>query len=110
MRHRSHHRNFESARSFNGGSCIKSRDVAGAARHESRFGTMCATHAKVHEIRTACSKTASCCFGGHDGLIVEQIDNPALDELCFRQWGRDPQYRFAFEEDVAFFHRIDVTS
>ena len=108
VRHRAGQRDAEQPPRFDGRGGIETCEIASARRQQARLGAMRAPQAEVCEPARSGGEPAARGLGRDHGLEVEQVDQPALDELRLGQRGDHPQDRFAREEHAALRHGVHV--
>ncbi len=69
---------------------------------------MCAPHAEVDERLAGCRQHAARGLRGDQRLKVQDVHEPALDELRFGQRRRHAQQAARRKEDRAFRERVDI--
>src|SRR5690606_24604399 len=109
MRHRAEYGNAVELAGGHRGCPSVSGDVAGPRRHETSLGSMGSPQAEVDELLAWRQQHMAGRLGCDQRLEMENIDQPAFDELSLRQWCDNAQNRLIGKEDRAFRHGVDIT-
>src|SRR6516165_11671364 len=102
MSHRSIGRNAKQLLGQNGRGPCKACDIAGAGSRQSGVGAMGAAQSEIDEQLVGCEQHHARCFGGDQGLKMQNVDEARLDKLCFRERSSDAQNRLVPKEYTAF--------
>jgi hypothetical protein len=88
---------------------------ANAACNDGRPCTVCTgvralrtAKTEFHDTVSACRITDPCGFGGDEALMVDDIQDGGLHQLCLHDRRHDFHERFAREDQRAFGYRIDI--
>ena len=108
MGHRSVDRNPELPRGFDGRSSRETGEIACTRRQQTGLCTVGPTQAKVDQHPIGRREHAPRRLARDQRLIVDQIHDAALDQLCFTQGRADAEDRLVGKEYRALGQRIDV--
>ena len=109
MSHGAEDRDAELAMRGDGRRAGEAGQVAGARGQQTGFGTMGPAKSEVDKLLARHRQHHPSCGRGDQGLEMDKVDQPALDQLRFGQWRRDPDHGFVGKEHRALRHGVDIT-
>ena len=107
VRHRAHHGNTQMKPGLEVGRAGIARDRQGAGAGQRRIPTVRAPRAEIHHLPIAGGQHRAHALGGHERLVMDQIEHGGFDELCLGQRCLNGEDGLVGKADGAFRHGMD---